>query len=162
MIKRSERVAFMNVGTSEAPSFKRMTGFTELSTSKNPKEYSRKYVDENSERTSITGYATSMAYKFDYEPDNEVHKKLCDISDNELTGGACCVTIVMVDLASPAKAGGSSFNAVCRNFTVVPSGEGDDTEVYTFSGDFKADGDTIYGTATTQDEWQTATFTENE
>ena len=162
MIKRSEKVAFLNVGTKEAPEYRRMTGFTELSTSKNPKEYSRKYVDEQSERTSITGYAPSMSYKFDYEPDNLVHKKVCEISDGELTGNSAVVTIVIVDLSSPSAEGGSAFNAKSRDFTVVPSGEGDDSEVYTYNGDFKADGDTITGTATTKDEWQTAEFVANE
>ena len=159
MIKRSEKVAFLSVGTGEAKKYMRMTDFTELSISKNPQEYTRKYVDEDKERTSVTGYAVSMSYKFDYDPANEVHKTLCDIIDKELTGDAAVVSIVQVDLSSPASDGGSSFNATMRNFTVVPASEGDDANTYTYGGAFKIYGDTVFGTATTKDEWQTAEFT---
>ena len=42
LVKRSDKIAFMNVGTSEAPDYQRMRKFTEISTSKNPVEYSRR------------------------------------------------------------------------------------------------------------------------
>ena len=159
MIKRSEKVAFLGVGTGDAMKYMRMTDFTELSTSKNAQEYTRKYVDEDKERTSVTGYAVSLSYKFDYDPSNEVHKALCEIIDKELTGEAAVVSIVQVDLSSPASEGGSDFNAVMRRFTVVPASEGDDANTYTYGGTFKVDGATVFGTATTADGWKTATFT---
>ena len=107
----------------------------------------------------MTGYAVSMSYKFDYDPANEVHKALCNIIDKELTGEAAVVSIVQVDLSSPASDGGSDFNAVMRKFTVVPSSEGDDANTYTYGGTFKVDGETVFGTASTADEWKTAEFT---
>ena len=46
MVKRHQRLAFMNTDeTGQTPKFERMTGFTALTNSKNPKEYSRQYVD---------------------------------------------------------------------------------------------------------------------
>ena len=45
LVKRSGKVAFMDVGTSGTPSYKRMTKFTEMAQSKNAQEYSRSYVD---------------------------------------------------------------------------------------------------------------------
>ncbi len=162
MIKRSEVVAFMGIGAGEELTYIRMKGFTEMSVSKNPKEYSRKYVDEDSERTDVTGYSQSMSYKFDYDPEDAVHAKLKEIADRELTGSAAAVSIVVVDLSKAASEGGSDFKAIKRNFAVVPSGEADDADTYTVSGDFKASGEKVFGTATTADEWQTATFTAEE
>ena len=67
MIKRCEKLAFMEVTEGSSTVYKRMTGFTELSVSKNPKEYTRKYVDEFSERNAVVGYSPSISYKMDYE-----------------------------------------------------------------------------------------------
>ena len=47
LVKRSRKVAFMNVSTTAIANFLRMTKFTEISKSKNPTEYSRTYVDED-------------------------------------------------------------------------------------------------------------------
>lgn len=98
LIKRSKRVAFMNVGTSEEPSYVRMQGFTSMSESKSPTEYSRQYVDEDTERTDVVGYATQIAYSFDRHSPFSVHEKLAQISDDELTGSDTHVDIVSVDL----------------------------------------------------------------
>ena len=158
-MKRSEKVAFMGVKNGSSTTFQRMKGFTELSVSKNPKEYSRKYIDEDSERSSVVGYSPSMSYKYDEDAADAVHKTLADIADNELTEDAAKVTIVIVNLAKPTTQGGSSFEAVQRDYCVIPDGEGDDEDTYTRNGEFKAAGNKIIGSATTSDEWQTATFT---
>lgn len=165
MIKRSEKLAFMGIATTGSGGttttvYKRMTGFTEMSTSKNPKEYSRKYIDEGFERSDVVGYSPSMSYKYDEEVGNDVHALLADIADNELTGEGAKVSILIVDLSAPTTSGGSSFNAILRDFSVIPSSEGDDADTFTRSGNFKAAGDKVFGTASTSDEWQTATFTE--
>ena len=56
IVQRSKRVAFMNVSKeAELPKFERMTNFTTLTNSKNPKEYSRQYVDEDAERSDVVG-----------------------------------------------------------------------------------------------------------
>ena len=41
LVKRSKRVAFMNVGTREEPKFVRKQGFSSMSESKSPKQYTR-------------------------------------------------------------------------------------------------------------------------
>lgn len=158
-MRRSEKVAFMGVKSGSSTTFHRMKGFTELSVSKNPKEYSRKYVDEDSERSSVVGYSPSMSYKYDEDTADTVHKALADIADNELTEDAAKVTIVIVNLAKPTTQGGSSFEAEQRDYCVIPDSEGDDEDTYTRSGEFKAAGNRIIGSAVSTDEWQTATFT---
>ena len=65
LVQRSQRVAFMDVGAGGSAEYTRMTGFTALTNGKNPKEYSRQYVDENTERSDVVGYSPSIEYSFD-------------------------------------------------------------------------------------------------
>ena len=160
MIKRSEKLAFMQVIENGTSVLRRMKGFTELSVSKNPKEYTRKYIDEVSERNSVVSYSPSISYKLDYEPDNSVHKELSQIADNEMTGEYAVKNIVIVDLTTANASG--ICQAIKRAFSVIPSTEGDDNDTYTMSGSMKASGEIVFGTAETEDDWQTITFTEEE
>ena len=82
LVKRSGKVAFMDVSTTSIANFLRMTKFTEISKSKNPTEYSRTYVDEDGEVTDVTGYSEEISYAFDLYQGNLVHQKLVDITDN--------------------------------------------------------------------------------
>ena len=63
LVLRTGKVAFYHVPGQSA--YTRMEGFTSLSTSKNPTEYERQYVDEDFKRTDITGYNTAIAYALD-------------------------------------------------------------------------------------------------
>ena len=157
--KSSDRVAFAEVaGTGNATVLKRMTNFTEMSTNKNPKEYTRQYVDETFERSDIAGYSPSISYSFDYDNTNDVHKHIVNISDNELVGDEAKMSIVVVELDNETSTAGS-FVAKKRDFYVIPDSEGGDKDFYTYGGNFKANGGIIEGTATTTDGWQTAVFT---
>ena len=61
LIQRADRVAFMDTDTTgSTPAFTRMTGFTTMTGSKEPKEYSRQYVDESTERSDVVGYAPGV------------------------------------------------------------------------------------------------------
>ena len=157
MIKRSEKLAFMQVESGNETVFKRLTGFTEFSISKNPREYSRKYLDEDMERSEVMGYSTSITYKFDADPESEVHQLLYGVADRELIGSEAEVTVVIADL-STIKNG--VCNATKRKYSVIPSVEGDDTDTYTVSGTLRAAGKNEFGTAESTDDWQTIIFTE--
>ena len=156
MIKRSEKLAFMEVGDGENKVFKRMTGFTEFSLSKNPKEYSRKYIDEDMERSEVVGYSPVISYKFDTDPSNSVHQFLTKVADYELLGENAECNIIVADLSSLDEQGGAK--AIMRKFSIIPQNEGDDKDTYTVSGSFKAAGVKTFGIATTTDSWQTVTF----
>ncbi|MBR4173031.1 MAG: hypothetical protein IKR46_01510 [Clostridia bacterium] len=160
MIKRSEKLAFMQVTEGASAVYRRMTGFTELSVSKNPKEYSRKYIDESAERSAVVGYSPSISYKMDYEPENSVHSEFAAIADRELVGEDAVRNIVIVDLTTEDNSGVCS--AVKRAFSIIPTTEGDDSETYTLSGNMKASGEIVFGKAETEDGWQTLSFTEDE
>lgn len=158
LIKRSRRVAFMNVGTAEEPVYVRMQGFTQTSESKSPTEYSRQYVDEDVERSDVVGYATQLAYSFDRHSPFAPHQKIAEISDNELTGSDAQVDIVTVDLFTE----GDAKEARLRTYSVIPDTTGDGTDALIYSGNFRAAGDIMMGTATSSDNWQTVTFAQSE
>lgn len=152
--KRSEKVAFLGLSGSSSE-FVRMRGFTEFSVSKNPVEYSRRYIDEQTERNDVVGYAPSISYSFDRFSDSEVHRELVEIADMEKVGADAVRYIVIVDLSGDA----SEKNAVMREWTVIPDSEGDDSDAYTYSGSFKANGECVRGTAESDDDWMSCSFT---
>ena len=156
IVKRSDKVAFMNTGTTEAPVYTRMRKFTEMSNSKNPKEYSREYVDEDGEVTDVTGYSPEKSYAFDQYKDNPVHEKIAKIADDELKGDDAIVEILVVDKSSSDTSG--KFEARKRKYTVVPDTDGDSTDAYTYSGTFKANGTFEKVNATISSDGLTATI----
>ena len=65
-------------------------------------------------------------------------------------------TIITVDTSTTPAV------AYKREYTVIPSSEGDNINVYTYSGTLKVKGEKVKGTATSSDDWQTVTFSEDE
>ena len=159
LVKRSGKVAFMDVSTTQIPNFLRMRKFTEISKSKNPTEYSRTYVDEDGEVTDVTGYSEEISYAFDLYSGNLVHEKIVKITDDELTGDEALVNILIVDFSKPS---GSGYEARLRTYTTVPDTEGDATEAYTYSGTFRKNSKMSKGVATLNSDNTVATFTETE
>lgn len=157
IVKRSSKVAFMNTGTTEAPVYTRMTKFTELSNSKNPREYSREYVDEDGEVTDITGYSPEKSFGFDQYTNNPVHEKLAGIIDDELTGDDAVIEILVVDKTKEVEGG---CEARLRSYSVIPDNDGDSNEAYTYSGSFKSKGAFKKVTATISADGKTATISE--
>lgn len=156
LVKRSGKVAFMDVSTTTIPNFLRMRKFTEISKSKNPTEYSRTYVDEDGEVTDVTGYSEEIAYAFDLYSGNLVHEKLVKITDDELTGDEALVNILIVDFSKPIEDG---YEARQRTYSTVPDTEGDSAEAYTYSGAFRKNGKMTKGIAKLNSENTVATFT---
>lgn len=148
LVTRPKKLAFWQLPNG---SFQRMEGFTDLSYSQNPKEYSRQYVDEEFERTDIVGYAPSISYSFDRYTGNEVLADIVNITENEYIGDLMKRTIVTVDLSTS----GAVSPAKMRDYAVIPDTNGDTTDCLTYSGNFKAKGLLIDCTATSNDDWQT-------
>lgn len=155
IVARHKKLAFYGIPgtTSGSVTYQRMTKFTSFGLSKNPKEYSRQYVDEPNTESDIVGYAPSIGYAFDRHTDNTVHDDIISITDKELLGDEAVRSIVIVDTVTK--------KAVKRDYAVLPNSEGDNTNAYTYSGDFKCKGAPIFGTAETADDWKTVTFTED-
>lgn len=156
IVKRFKKLAFYGVpsDSGNTVTYTRMKGFDTISTAKNPKEYSRQYIDEEFEQTDVVGYTPTVSFGFDQFTDNAVHTDIVSIFDSEKTGGDAVRSIIMVDTAN----GGA---AVKRDFAVVAQSEGDKTDAYTYSGEFRAKGEKEFGTATSTDGWQTVTFSKD-
>lgn len=157
LVKRSDKVSFFgNMGTG-TETFNRMRGFTTLSGSKNPSEYSRRYVDEEFETTDVTGYSPSIEFGFDQYSGDLVHDEMVDILDGEKTGTEARRNIVTVDFSQPAGVDGS-YKAVKREYAIIGDTEGDSMDAYTYSGTFRATGKRVVGTATVDAAGAVATF----
>lgn len=156
LVGRHKRLAFMKT---DDTTYTRMTGFTSLGDSKEAKEYSRQYVDEQTERTDVVGYAAGIGYEFDRHTNTPVHTKLATIADDEIVGTDAQVDIVVVDLFEEG-ATDTSAPARLRTYSVIPDSSGDGTDALQYSGDLKAASEIAKGTATTTDKWQTCTFAE--
>lgn len=155
ILNRADKVAFMGL-TDNATIYNRMHGFTDMGKSANPSEYSRRYVDERTERSDVTGYAPEIGYGFDQTKGDKVQQVIVDITDDELTGKK--VTIVTVDFSQEG-ATANTYVARKREYSVIPDSDGDSTDAYTYSGSFKAAGDIVKGTASSTDNWETCSFT---
>lgn len=157
LVGRHKRLSFMKTSDGK---YERMTKFTSLGDSKDAKEYSRQYVDEESETSDVVGYASGVSYEFDRHTGNAVHDKIAQITDDEVTGPDARVEIVTVDLFKPSsEADAKTCEARLRTYSVIPDGSGDGTDSLAYSGTFKSAGPITKGTATTADDWQTVTFT---
>ncbi len=160
LVQRADKVAFFGVvGETGEVTYHRMQGFTDMSKSQNPKEYSRQYVDEEFEQADVVGYSPSIAYSFDQYVGDPVHDEIVKLSDNEAVGSNAVRTIVIVDMTKAGTKAGT-FVAAKRDFSVIADSEGNSFDAYTYSGNFKVKGSKIEGVASTTDEWQTLTFEE--
>lgn len=157
IVKRYKKLAFYGVPTADGEggyTFYRMKGFDEIATAKNPKEYSRQYVDEEFEQTDVVGYTPSITFGFDRFSGDAVHGDIIQIFDNEKVGADAVRPIIMVDMADDEN------SAIKRDFAVIAENEGNGLEAYKYSGTFRVKGDKVLGKATSNDGWQTCTFTE--
>ncbi len=139
---RADIVNFMGL-TLSASIFQRMKGFTDGGKSLNAATYDRRYIDEKTERSDVTSYATEIAYAFDRMYGNAVHNVIAKVHDDEIVGFS--VPIVTVNFNEPV---GDGYKAKMRVWSVVPDADGDNTDAYTYSGAFKANGSMIEGIAT--------------
>lgn len=151
--ERHKHLAYYGVPSSGTAGYvlTRMKFFTKLTTNKNPIEHNRKYVDEPSQRNDVVGYNTSIDYGFDDYNDDTVLADIAEIHDKEKTGEQAQRAILLVDTATD--------KAVLRTYSVIPGSSGDDANIYTYSGSFKANGEITTGTVTTSDNYATVTFT---
>lgn len=159
LVKRSDKVSFFGNMSTGTETFNRMRGFTTMSGSKNPKEYSRQYVDEEFEVTDVTGYSPSIEFGFDQYSGDLVHEEMVEVLDGELTGTEARRNIVTVDFSQPIQGGG--YKATKRNYAIIGDTEGGSMDAYTYSGTFRATGRRITGTATLSNNNAVATFVED-
>ena len=155
VVQRTDIVPFMNTGTEESPQWKQMgAGWIKFSESPNAQTKSKKYINEKTERESVTRYKP----KFDFEADlmhaDPTIKKVYDIARNRETGSGAIVDILIVDKIGEEPVDG--YEARRMKLAVsVSSVDGDDD--MTISGSLNGQGDDIKGKFVTS----TSTFTAN-
>ncbi len=160
IVKRCEKLSFFGVvGADNTVTYHRMKGFNEIAVSKNPKEYTRQYVDEEFEQSDVVGYSPSIAFSFDQFADDAVHCDLADIAERELVGDGAIRSVIVVDLSREDGSEGS-HPAVKRDFCVVCQNEGNSMDAYTYSGSLRVKSEKVFGTASSSDDWQTCQFAE--
>ena len=119
-------------------------GFTDFTENKNPKEYSRRYIHESTERTDLVGFAPSVTYAFDVCDSDPVQEHLMEMTMSETVGEDARVTIVTAFLYRSGTKDGR-FAAVQRDYTVCPARVGSGTEALICSGTLKACGEAVRG-----------------
>lgn len=159
LVQRADKVLYCGVPNGETETIYRMKGFTSLSKSQNPTEYSRQYVDEYFEQTDVTGISSSIDFAFDQYVGDPVHDYFVSIIDGELIGTDAVVTLYQVDFTKPGTAA-NTYACVKKEWALIPSGEGDSTDAYTYSGTFRTKSGRTVGTATVSADQSTITFTE--
>ncbi|MEG2621411.1 MAG: hypothetical protein RSC06_00800 [Clostridia bacterium] len=143
---RNQWAAYMNTAASGESVYNLMgDGFTDLSESKNPKEYARKYIHEKSERSDVTGYAPALAYSMDYYTTDPVAAVIRSVTDEEKIGTDAQRDVVLVDLFDESKTTGT-YAAYKRTFAIIPDGKGSGTDALIYTGNLKACGDIVKGT----------------
>lgn len=120
-------------------------GFTTFPESKNPKEYSRKYVNYKTEKTDVIGYSPSIAYSCDVITGEPCVEEIVEITDGEYVGTATHRKIVSVNCWEETENDGE-YKAVMREYAIIPDGKGDGTDAMIYTGTMKAVGDKIEGT----------------
>lgn len=96
LVQRTGKLAFYQVDG--VPML--MEGFTDLGYSKNPKEYTRQYVDEDFERSNVVGYSPSISYAFDRYTGNAVLDNIVKITEDEFVGSKATATVFTVDMST--------------------------------------------------------------
>jgi hypothetical protein len=159
IVERHKIVAFYGVpGSNNSVTYYRMKKFTQFSHSKNPIEYSRQYVDEPFQQTDVVGFAPSYAYAFDKHTDLPIQADMVEITNDELLGDDAVRTIILVDLTTVTGTTTVTADAYKRDYSVIPNTEGDNINIYTYSGNLKARGEQEKITVSSADDWQTITI----
>ncbi len=158
LVKRHEKVAYYGIEDSDGNVvYHRMCGFTKMDTSKNPVEYTRRYIDESFEQTDVVAFSPSISFAFDRYSENPVHEDIVSLSDNEILGTDAVRSIVIADISTKDESGVCS--AIKRDFSVMVEKEGDSNDAYTLSGTMSTKGEKVFGNATLSKDSQTLTFT---
>ena len=155
---RAQLAHYMNTGAEGTPTYSRIgEGVTDFTESKNAQEYTRQYIDDQSETTDVVGYSPSVAYSADIYTDDPVCQKLVAVTDGELVGNAAQVDVVTAN-EYEIEGEATTCTAYKRTYSVVPDQKGGGVQALVYTGTLRAVGDQTVGT------WNptTKTFTANE
>lgn len=157
LVLRYQFESYMMCGTGQNAAYQLIgEGFTAFPEAKNPKEYTRKYINYKTEKTDVIGYSPSISYSCDVITDDPVVNEIVEITDKEYVGTATHRDIVNVNCWDEVSTG--VYTAYKRTYSIVPSNKGDGTDALIYTGTMKAVSDMVPGTFTKS----TKTFTPEE
>ena len=145
LVLRCQWEAYMECGAEEESKTFHLIGegFTSFPEAKNPKEYTRKYVNYKTEKTDVIGYSPSISYSCDCIAGDPVVQEIVEITDKELIGSATHRDIVSVNCWDEISDG--AFAATKRTYAIIPDGKGDGTDALIYTGTMKAVSDIVEG-----------------
>ena len=145
VIKRHQIADYLNVGTSDTPSWVLMgAGFTAINESPGAQTETVKYVNDVSSSTSVVSYQTQFPFEAEHISTEEAIDLIYSIARNHNVGEDAETEYVRVELWRPVEDSTTLFTA--RKFTV--SVEVSDVEGETkmeLSGNLNAVGDPVDG-----------------
>lgn len=145
LVLRCQWEAYMECGAGEAKKYHLVgEGFTTFPEAKNPKEYTRKYVNNKTEKTDVIGYSPSISYSVDYITNEPCVQEVVEIHEKEYVGTATHRNIVSVNCWDEKSDG--EYAATKRTFAIIPSNKGDGTDALIYTGTMKAVSDIEHGT----------------
>lgn len=144
LVLRCQLESYMECGESGAKTFNLISeGFTTFSESKNPKEYSRKYVGDKTERSDVISYTPSISYNCDVITGDPCVAEVIKVTDNELVGTDAHRDVVSVNTWETDSDG--KCKAFKRTYAIIPDGKGDGTDALIYTGTMKAVSDVVFG-----------------
>jgi len=161
LVQRHEKVAYYGIKDETGNVvYHRMCGFTKMDTSKNPIEYTRRYIDESFEQTDVVAFSPSISFSFDRYSGNIVHDDIVKLADSEILGTDAVRSIVIADISTKDESG--NVEAIKRDFSVMVETEGNSLDAYTLSGVMNTKGEKVFGKATISDDAKTLVFLADE
>ena len=149
LVMRADLAHYMNTSANSTASYDRIgEGFTDFTESKNAKEYTRQYIDDQTETTDVVGYSPSIAYSADIYSDDPVCQKIVAITDGELIGEDAQVEIVTADESTVDGTTVTTCTGYKRTYSVIPDQKGSGVQQLVYTGTLKAVGDQVVGTWT--------------
>lgn len=160
-ILQSDRILFIkgNLGDNKFHRFKKMTSKEQ---GLNPSDEEYNYVDQATSETEVTSYAPEISFEFNGDDEVKAQEPIMDIYENEKLGDEAVVTGVEAWTKTAISGHDGKYKAYQRKFTVIPDTFGGDPGPMIYSGSLKAKGEKVWGYVTTDDKFETVTFTEGE
>ncbi len=145
VVQRTDIVPYMNTGASkESPTWTQMgAGWTKFSESPNAQTKSKKYINEKTERESVTRYKPKFDFEADLMHEDLTIKKVYEIQRDRAVGADAIVDVLVVDKFTDEEPA-DGYPARRMDLAVsVSSVDGDDD--MTISGSLNGQGDDIKG-----------------
>lgn len=144
--QRRQQADYLNIGDAEEPEFVFMgRGFTELNEEPGAQTKSRRYINDATSTSSITGYESTFPFNADQIPSEKAIKFIVDVGKYRKTGAESETQYVAVDLDDPVPEQANKFNARMFQVAIEVSSFTDDEGEYTCEGNLNQKGDPVVG-----------------